>query len=526
MRPEKISKLAMFTQTQEPLVYLFIINADFILDDECKILPPFGMAGVSVKNKRIKFYYKTRMLELSREELYFIVLHEAHHIFKRHLDRHLDLHKENPLILNCATDMVINEEIAAWPVSNSKTGIKPRVIEDCQRLDREYIDANRKLGKQAWTTRRIYNYLMNKEIKKENLLYPGAYVRIKGTDTYGQVEDKVEKPVNSYKVGTMSKSDFENEIMGGKKKPHQSGVFDIDELIPVVRGGPAYGRPKEVDFEVEHIDPVDTHLPQEELDDIEQEVLAKKIFEQAKDMADKSSKGAGNTAGHFLSSIEKLYIPKVNWKRELNKHLNLFYSNNCKTKSKRESFITYPWNPKSRYGILCKHTIEEVGNKQKYIIIAIDTSGSVFYDKKEMQTFFTEIEAMAKWFEFTKEGTILSIQWDSEIAEGLKAYQKGDWKKYELRGGGGTTPQVVFDYLTEIYEKKGNHYVVKQDKVKFSIDDPKKLPFVVVLTDGYFYSKLKKKNLGVYKDCVNNVLFFTKSEGSLSKSMKRIVYEG
>jgi len=522
MRPGKISKLAMFAQINEPLLYLFIINADFILDDEHTILPHYGLAGVTIKDKRIKFYYKSQILEYSREELYFIILHEAYHIFKKHLDRFDDLRDENPILLNVAQDMVINEELSRWPTSNSKTGIKPKIIDGCEVVDKEYREMHRDLRKDAFTTRRIYDYLINKKIKKEDLLVPGSFVIIKGTDQYGKI-DSCDNPM--YRVGTMSKEEFEEEIMGGESKPHAKKDFHIDDLIPVVRGGAASDS-KKVDFEVESIGPVDAHLPQNEVDDVEQEVIAKKIFEQAKEMIQNSGKSVGNTAGHFSTSIENLYKSKTNWKRELNKHLSLFYSNNCKTKTTRQSFITYGWNPKSRYGILCKHKIEEVGNKQKYIIIAIDSSGSVFYDKREMQTFFTEVEALAKWFEFTKEGTILTIQWDSEIAEGIKLYQKGDWKKFSVKGGGGTIPHSVFNYLTDIYEKKSNHLAVNQGRVQFNIDDPKKLPFLVVLTDGQFYDNLGSSDFGVYEKCVSNVLFFTKTSRWMSKDIKRIVYEG
>ncbi len=524
MRPEKISKLAMFAQVNEPLVYLFIINSDFILDDECKFLPQYALAGVMVKNKRILFFYKSEILELDRETLFFVILHEAFHIFKKHLERHGDLIKENPIILNMAQDTVINEEIADWPVSNTKTDIKPKLLENIMRAEKEFFDLHQKLGKEALTTRRVYDYLINKKIKKEDLLKPGSFARIKGTETYGKI-DSINKD-GTYRVEEMSKEDFEKAVNGGKSKTqHSKGNYTSDELIPVVRGG-SYSNGVEVDFEVEAIDSFDVHFKQEEIDDIEQEVLAKKMFEQAKEMERQTKHTAGNTAGNFSKIIEELYKPKVNWKKELHKNLNLFYSNDCKTKTRRKSFITYPWNPKSRYGILCKHTIEETSNRQKYVIVATDTSGSVFYDKHEMQNFFTEIEAISKWFEFTKEGIILSVQWDAEIAEGLKKYKKGDWKKFQVKGGGGTVPHSVFNYLTKIYTKKNNHYIINENGVRFAIEDPKKLPFVVVLTDGIFFNKLEKSNLGVYENCLDNVLFFTKSDNWLDKDLKRIVYEG
>ena len=50
-RPEIISKLAMFLMDKEPLVYLFIINTDFIPEE--KLLEKLGgFAYVTFKNKR------------------------------------------------------------------------------------------------------------------------------------------------------------------------------------------------------------------------------------------------------------------------------------------------------------------------------------------------------------------------------------------------------------------------------------------------------------------------------------------
>ena len=522
IRPDKISKLAIYTQVHEPLLYLFIINADFVEDDGT-VLGKLGYAGVGMKNKRIVFYYRPRMLDLSREELYFLMLHEAFHIFKKHLVNYKDLWEENSIILNMAQDTVINEELARWP--RSVAGITPKLMPFVCLADAEYKQKYSKLGNQAYTTRRLYDYLINKKITKEDLLKNGSYVRIKDTDKYGQITDDPNNGENGfYYVDTMSKEEFEQKIMGEELNRKLSKTkFHKDVLIPIVRGG-VEGNSKEVDFEVEIIDPIDTHIENSEVEDIDMEVLAKKIFEQAKDM-ESNRKSAGIGGGNFLNNIKELYKSKVNWKKELNKHLNVYYSNNCKAVTTKPSFVTYPWNPKSRYGILCKHTIEEIGNKQKIIIIAIDTSGSVFYNKKEMATFFTEIEALAKWFEFTREGTVLSIQWDGQVEEGLQVYQKNDWKKFGLKGGGGTVPHALFKYFTDTFEEKGGRININEGNVKFTIEDSKKLPFVIVLTDGYFYNTFKLKDLGIYQNCPQNILFFTKQSNYISKKMKKIVYE-
>jgi len=531
-RPKIISKLATFIQDKEPLIYLFIINSDFILDDKHEVLPEYGLAGVTVRNKRIIFYYSSRVLDLPANKLYFLVIHEAFHIFKKHLDRFKDLYEEDDLLLNVAQDMVINEEILNIHNSDYSNSLVPEKIEPGAFLPDEFKNTYRDLDKDAYTTRRVYTWLKEKSMpKKEDFLKKDDYVRITGTDIYGKIKESRPNNDDEYEVDKMSKEEMINDINGvpSKNRKEDRETFGKNQLTPVIPSSKVRGnggRKNPFDFEV--IEGMDTHINDENDDtdtEVEQEFLTKKLFEKAKEMQAQINKRAGNNKGGFFSSIEELYNKsKINWRKEFNRKLNIYYSNNCKLKGIKDSFITYPWNPKSRYGILCKHTIEKIINTQKYIILAIDTSGSVFYDKNELMTFFTEIEAMAKWLNFTHEGLVLTIQWDTQISEGLKIYEKGDWKKYKVKGGGGTMPQIVFEYIKSIYKEKNNCYIVRENGVYFNIPNKKKLPYLLFLTDGYFFNKLTKKDLGIYKESINNVCFLTKSTDYLFKEANRIIY--
>ena len=521
-RPEIIGKLALFLQNKEPLIYLFIVNSDFIYDEEEKFLPKLSPAGVMVKDGRIKFYYNDELVKLSIEEMYFIIIHESYHIFKKHLQRYRDLFQENPYRLNVAEDCVINYEISESFKSsrNNSTKIYPKAPPYGAYLPEEFIEEYKHTNiKDKATTRIVYNWLKDNEkseIDKNDLIKVGRIIIDKDGNT-GMV---VRNGIKSADINYSKKEE-------GSTKTNDSISISKDDIITVQiteKDAADLGIPVDKDF-IE-LKTTDTHLDYDEEASIEQETLVKKLYEQAKEIAQNNSdSSAGNTCGNFFKMIKEIYKSKTDWRKEIHKNLNIFYSNDGSLKTRRPSFMTYPWNPKSRYGILCKHTIEEISNKQKYIIIAIDTSGSIFYDKRENARFFGEIETISKWLDFKKEGQVLSLQWDTEINEGIKKYNKGDWKTFEQKGGGGTSPHCIFDYFTDVFKEKNNRYFINENGVKFTTNNKKDLPFVIVLTDGYFYRDLRKSQLGIYKDSMENILFFTRKSDSIPKDMKSIIYK-
>ena len=55
-RPKFISKLALYLQDKEPLIYLFIINSDFYNIDGTDLLPKeTDLGGVFIYNRRVKY---------------------------------------------------------------------------------------------------------------------------------------------------------------------------------------------------------------------------------------------------------------------------------------------------------------------------------------------------------------------------------------------------------------------------------------------------------------------------------------
>jgi predicted metal-dependent peptidase len=523
-RPEVISKLAMFLLDKEPLVYLFIINSDFI-PEKGFLEKTHGYAGVQFINKRVKFYYDPdSFAKFSAEEIYFIILHEAQHIFKKHLEIYKDF-KCNPMLLNIAMDSVINEEISSMTVPYK---LIPKQLEGTAKIPNEYKKEFADLGKDAFVSKRMYYWYLEKakenwEKVKKQLMKVGSYVHINGTDKYGRIES-IEK--GEYTIDTMSKEEMFDDLKEkkdhGKKENHKG-----NELTPVVFGKDAYHGDKAEDQTIGagHEEPTD------EKERIDVEIFTRKLVQQAKEIEKNIQRSAGSEIGHFTKQIEKLLEPKVDWKKVLNRHLNMYFSKNSSKKEMKKSFITYPWNPKSRNGeMLFKHKIETIAKLQTYVILAIDASGSIFCSQDELERFFAEIEDMAKWLNFTKSGDVLTIQWDSEIKEGLTEYKSKDWKKFingrrNIKGGGGTTPESVFRYIDKVFKDEGEYYHVKDGKTNFIIENKEKLPYLIFLTDGFFFNKLKWKDLGIYKESRDDILFFTRSKDCLYKDANYFIYE-
>lgn len=329
-----------------------------------------------------------------------------------------------------------------------------------------------------------------------------------------------------------------------------------DNLVPVLIASNVnldFDGSFEDSIEIEIIDAIDTHMEKIDEEELEREgnmeeiikdheellsedneiveeeksVFVDKIFEKAKQLEEKISKKAGNKQGNTLiNRLIEINKPKINWKKQLRKKMNAFYSQNASFYEKKKSFVNYPYNPVSRYGILGKHDIIQKVQKENIIIFAIDTSGSCFFSKQEVEAFFSEMAAAAKELEFTKKGRIFTIQWDYEIQEGLKPFKKNNHKNFGLKGGGGTDANCIFRYMDSVLKDRGSFYSVDKNEVKFSTIDKKSLPLLVILTDGYLYNSVTKRTLGKYASDTKNVLWFTRTADKIFPKENCIIYEG
>lgn len=504
-----------YLSDKEPLIYLFLINCDFV---EGKKVLQGSPAGVAYKDKRVIFYYDKEQIEsFSKEKLFFLIIHEAFHILKKHHERHKELIKKSMLISNMAEDAAINYEINNMKFSYE---LKAEMPEGGIVPPHDFLMENRRIGDDAIETFRIFAWIYKKaEENRQKSLDQFEELYNKKTGERGQ-------PIQNNGNGT-----FQIRTKDGQEK-----TMSGEDLIPVIKpskSGDFTPYNGEAVYEVSF----DKHLENEQeenenneesFEDLKNEIerrnFADTIIEQATQIEEKiKNKQPGKEIGNLTRRIKELNKPKVNWRKELKKSMNTFIANHSYLKSKVQSPVNYPWDPKSRYGILGKYSIDIVHKLTNYIIFAIDTSGSCFYSEEDVKTFFTELDFASKELAFSRTGKILTMQWDWGVAEGLKEYKRGSWKSYNLKGGGGTNPGSIFRYLDNIVQPLGNRYLFNANGVKFMTRSKKELPFLVILTDGYFYP-IRESELGIYKEAQKNILWITRETNAIYPKENYIQY--
>lgn len=511
-RPERISRLAQYLYDKEPLMYLFIINADFYAVESLPLVGKEGYAAVSFANNRIQFYHiEERLNSLTAEELYFLLLHEAYHIFKKHTSRLIELFQEDRMLANVSADATIN-----WEIGHSEFNydLKPKMIKGGVLLPQRYMEENRSLGNDAIETHRIFNWL--KKVKEENS-YSYDFVRVKNKKT----GEKGRARLGDFKGDDINVEYDESEGRREKK-----------EDIVVIAEGKEYsdltdGEYQGLDGHQFEVEMEQGSKVEAELQEAEKDGFVDKILKQSEQLEKALEKSAGTGVGSLTQRIKELNKTRVDWRKEIRRKINLFRSKNNLQHEIVDSYVNYPWKPSSRYGILGKYGIEQPSNLQTYVIVAIDTSGSCFNTKRELKHFFTEIDSLSKELKLTNQGEVLTIQWDYEITDPLRVYSPGDWKNYRVRGGGGTNPNSVFNYLDSIFQERDRGFNVKEIKTKvaFNIPDRNKLPLLIFLTDGYFYRGVDEKTIKMYNRNEDNLIWFSSSDTSIYPKKNFIEYK-
>lgn len=148
-----------------------------------------------------------------------------------------------------------------------------------------------------------------------------------------------------------------------------------------------------------------------------------------KEMVEQSSKKAGTAPGHLAGAIEALQDPKVNWRYLLRQWIGRVLGGRRVTFARRS-------RRNDKFGIPGKSNHASV-----LLVIGLDVSGSVACSKEMLEQFFAEIESMSHHFK------ILLVLWDTEVQLGATQYHRGDWRKIQSKGGGGTDVNCFFDYL-------------------------------------------------------------------------------
>ncbi len=141
-----------------------------------------------------------------------------------------------------------------------------------------------------------------------------------------------------------------------------------------------------------------------------------------------TQKAQGNTPGHLIEALKNLNKPIVSWKYLLRNFLGRHLGNRRTTYSRRN-------RRRRHFGIpgISHHAAANV-------TVIVDTSGSI--STEDLQQCFGEIESIS-----TK-AKVSILQWDSGF-QGYNSYRRGDWRKIQIKGRGGTNMEAPIKWLTE-----------------------------------------------------------------------------
>ena len=362
--------------------------------------------------------------ELSLEEITFVLMHESMHILFRHnyygIGKNQDVH-------NVATDLIINKTITdeygclpgnKFPTRVSTAGGSVGIKFADKGLWLEAIDTT------VDTSESVYHELMT-SIEKQ-------------AQKHGQKQGKSQ----GQSQGTQGNSQGSQGIFGN--------------------GMGQSGDPYDIDFRGTKI------TIQPEFRDI---VLSKEDAEKGKDgvgdkttqinnRAEAACKMAGKEISPLIQATLKIesVIVRPRWQKVLKEFLAKL----------GESYYTYSAINK-RY--IHRHLIvpgpkqsEENSKKLSNIVLAIDTSGSMF-DEETLSKIVSLASSIVK--KYNADGEI--IYWDTSVTSTGRFKDKKTLVRTKVTGGGGTDINCLFEYLDKQYPNKNN-----------------KPSLVMVMTDGYF----------------------------------------
>jgi predicted metal-dependent peptidase len=175
-----------------------------------------------------------------------------------------------------------------------------------------------------------------------------------------------------------------------------------------------------------------------EMTEEEKKVLEREIDQAIRQGVMAHQKIAGTGAGDLDRDLLELLEPKVDW-REM---LRDFVKATCSAKD------TSSWRRVNRRFLsMGTYMPSLIGEKVGHMVIAVDTSGSV--GQEELSGFLTEVKGIA---EEVKPSQVDLIYWDSRVAA-HEEYTENDVSNIinstKPRGGGGTSPSCVSEYLKE-----------------------------------------------------------------------------
>ena len=376
--------------------------------------------------------------EHSIEELTFVLMHEAMHLLFRH--NYYGINK-NQEVHNIAADLIINkmitDEYGCLPGNKSPVRVSTRGgeigIKYCE--DGVWLEA---IDTTVDTSESVYHELITQIQPQLN--------NMKSQGQQGQSQGQ-------------SQGQQQGQSQGGVPQVGQNGEsFDI-----TFRGTKITINPKFRDIVLSK---EDAEKGKEGIGDKTTELANK---------AQNACKVAGQEMSPLIQATLKIesVIVRPSWRRVLKQFLSKF----------GEKYYTYAAVNK-RYLHMGLHvpgpkTSEENSKKLKNIVLAIDTSGSMFSDEN-----LSKIVSLACSIvkQYDADGDI--IYWDTSVTSTGRFKDTKSLVRTDVKGGGGTDINCLFEYLDKKYPKKN--------------DMPS---LVMVMTDGYF-GTLEEKYVKKYKNVI------------------------
>jgi len=175
-----------------------------------------------------------------------------------------------------------------------------------------------------------------------------------------------------------------------------------------------------------------------ELSDEQKKALEKDIDQAIRQGAIAHAKVAGKGRGGLGRELEELLEPKIDWREVLRE----FVKSTCSAKDASS------WRRVNRRYLSSDIYMPSlIGERVGHLVLGVDTSGSV--GGKELAEFLSEVQGIAKEVHPEK---IDLIYWDGAVA-GHEEYDGTSVdnivQSTQPKGGGGTDPTCVMEYLKE-----------------------------------------------------------------------------
>lgn len=347
---------------------------------------------------------------LSDSELEGVLVHEIMHLIRLHHERTLEDH----YVFNIAGDMLINEDIKDMKIGRTTVTLPKGAVYLKMAKDDGY--------KGEPITEPLYDWLLELRKQYENRMTD----LMQNADGQGQCS----------KCGGSGKEQGECESCGGDGKEKDGDGEETGNDCQDCNGsgkkegkcdkcGGSGNGNQQGQFEVKYGSKIDEHEIMGDSDGLTESTI-KEIIETGK------IRGWGNISGNMISKLEELTKPaQIKWQQILRKYLSALIYNHG-------PWHENTWSRRNRRQLPLPG-VKKLSNK---IIVAVDTSGSI--REKDLEAFFTEIESIVR-----DQSQLMVIQCDTEINDVRTEYKRGDYKKIDIKGRGGTIVQPVFDYMVE-----------------------------------------------------------------------------